>query len=122
MLEKIRYLRSGFLRTRLGSARRGASCKRAARRGSAIHKRLCLECLEERTVLSLVLGQGLEGIDSNSAGGWRPPDTNSAYGRFLLLAEPLRGELIAHFKSIGYTYVTMDLQGFRSGSMNPEGA
>ncbi len=35
-----------------------------------------------------------------------------------LLAEPLRSELIAYFKSIGYTYVTMDLQGFRSGSGN----
>ena len=30
----------------------------------------------------------------------------------------LRESIIASFKSLGYTYVTMDLQGFRSGSMN----
>ncbi len=35
-----------------------------------------------------------------------------------LCAEPLRSELVAHFKAIGYTYVTVDLAGFRSGSMN----
>jgi len=35
-----------------------------------------------------------------------------------LLAEPLRSELINHFKMLGYTYVTLDLQGFRSGSGN----
>lgn len=35
-----------------------------------------------------------------------------------LLQEPLRTELITYFKNIGYTYVTMDLQGFRSGSGN----
>ncbi len=29
-----------------------------------------------------------------------------------------RAELVAHFKGIGYNYVTQDLQGFRSGSMN----
>ena len=35
-----------------------------------------------------------------------------------LLQEPLRSEVIKRFKSLGYTYVTMDLQGFRSGSGN----
>jgi uncharacterized protein len=35
-----------------------------------------------------------------------------------LLEEPLHTELITHFKSLGYTYVTVDLQGFRSGSGN----
>ena len=35
-----------------------------------------------------------------------------------LLQEPLHTDLIRHFKSLGYTYVTMDLQGFRSGSGN----
>ncbi len=35
-----------------------------------------------------------------------------------LCEEPLRGELVRYFKNIGYTYVTMDLQGFRSGSGN----
>lgn len=35
-----------------------------------------------------------------------------------LCSEPLRSELVAHFKAIGYTYVTVDLAGFRSGSMN----
>lgn len=35
-----------------------------------------------------------------------------------LLEEPLRGELIKCFKRLGYTYVTVDLQGFRSGSGN----
>jgi pyridinium-3,5-biscarboxylic acid mononucleotide sulfurtransferase len=35
-----------------------------------------------------------------------------------LLQEPLRANLLRHFKSLGYTYVTLDLQGFRSGSGN----
>lgn len=35
-----------------------------------------------------------------------------------LMEEGLRGEVVGHFKSIGYTYVTVDLQGFRSGSGN----
>lgn len=35
-----------------------------------------------------------------------------------LLTEPLRSELVARFKTLGYTYVTLDLAGFRSGSMN----
>jgi uncharacterized protein len=29
-----------------------------------------------------------------------------------------RGELVAALKALGYTYVTLDLTGFRSGSMN----
>jgi uncharacterized protein len=35
-----------------------------------------------------------------------------------LTQEPLRSELVTYFKNIGYTYVTVDLQGFRSGSGN----
>lgn len=35
-----------------------------------------------------------------------------------LLAEPLRSELIAFLKGLGYTYITLDIQGFRSGSAN----
>ena len=35
-----------------------------------------------------------------------------------LTAEPLRTELLRHFRALGYTYVTLDLQGFRSGSGN----
>jgi len=35
-----------------------------------------------------------------------------------LLQEPLRTNLINHFKTLGYTYITLDLQGFRSGSGN----
>jgi uncharacterized protein len=30
----------------------------------------------------------------------------------------LREELVAHFKKLGFVYVTLDLQGYRSGSMN----
>jgi uncharacterized protein len=29
-----------------------------------------------------------------------------------------RGDLVEKFKALGYTYVTLDLEGFRSGSMN----
>jgi pyridinium-3,5-biscarboxylic acid mononucleotide sulfurtransferase len=29
-----------------------------------------------------------------------------------------REQVVAHFRSLGYTYVTLDLSGFRSGSMN----
>jgi uncharacterized protein len=32
--------------------------------------------------------------------------------------EDLRVELVSHLKNIGYRYVTLDLEGFRSGSMN----
>ncbi len=35
-----------------------------------------------------------------------------------LVAEPLRSELVERFKTFGYTYVTLDIAGFRSGSMN----
>jgi uncharacterized protein len=35
-----------------------------------------------------------------------------------LAQEPLRSKLVTHFKGLGYTYVTLDLAGFRSGSMN----
>jgi uncharacterized protein len=35
------------------------------------------------------------------------------------LVEPgLREQIAGHFKELGYTYVTLDLEGFRSGSMN----
>lgn len=35
------------------------------------------------------------------------------------LAEPqLRNELAAHFKSLGFKFITLDLEGFRSGSLN----
>jgi len=35
-----------------------------------------------------------------------------------LLDEKLRGEIVSRLKGLGYTYITFDLQGFRSGSMN----
>jgi len=35
-----------------------------------------------------------------------------------LLAEPLRLEVVTAMKKLGYNYVTLDLQGFRSGSGN----
>ncbi|MCA9771681.1 MAG: ATP-dependent sacrificial sulfur transferase LarE [Myxococcales bacterium] len=34
------------------------------------------------------------------------------------LSSELRAEVVEHLKKLGYTYVTLDLQGFRSGSMN----
>lgn len=42
-----------------------------------------------------------------------------------LVQEPVRGRLVAHLKALGYTYVTLNLEGFRSGSLNdllPQGA
>jgi uncharacterized protein len=35
-----------------------------------------------------------------------------------LLQEPFRSDMVERFKALGYTYVTLDLAGFRSGSMN----
>jgi len=35
-----------------------------------------------------------------------------------VLAEPLRSQVVSAFKELGYTYITLDLQGFRSGSGN----
>jgi uncharacterized protein len=35
-----------------------------------------------------------------------------------LIDEPLRSEVVEAFKALGYTYVALDLQGFRSGSGN----
>ena len=35
-----------------------------------------------------------------------------------LVTDPLRSELIALLKELGFTYVSLDLQGFRSGSSN----
>jgi pyridinium-3,5-biscarboxylic acid mononucleotide sulfurtransferase len=34
------------------------------------------------------------------------------------LEESFRGELVAHFKSLGFKFVSLDLEGFRSGSLN----
>ncbi len=36
----------------------------------------------------------------------------------LLLEKGLRDRVVGHLKRIGYNYITLDLQGFRSGSMN----
>ncbi len=36
----------------------------------------------------------------------------------ILTNSPAREELIAKFKEIGFTYVALDLEGYRSGSMN----
>jgi uncharacterized protein len=36
----------------------------------------------------------------------------------LLVREPLRSELVGRFKELGFTYVTLDLQGYRTGAMN----
>ena len=35
-----------------------------------------------------------------------------------LLDDTIRTEITQYFKSIGYSYVTMDMNGFRSGSLN----
>jgi uncharacterized protein len=35
-----------------------------------------------------------------------------------LLEDPLREEVVGAFKELGYTYIALDLQGFRSGSGN----
>jgi len=35
-----------------------------------------------------------------------------------LMKGSLRDEVVSHLKGVGYKYVTLDLQGFRSGSMN----
>ena len=35
-----------------------------------------------------------------------------------LMDGSLREKVVGHLKEIGYHYVTLDLQGFRSGSMN----
>jgi len=35
-----------------------------------------------------------------------------------LLDDEVRTKIVAHLKSLGFTYVTLDLQGYRTGSMN----
>jgi uncharacterized protein len=35
-----------------------------------------------------------------------------------LVSEPVRGDLIREFRALGFKYVTLDLEGFRSGSLN----
>jgi uncharacterized protein len=34
------------------------------------------------------------------------------------LEESFRSELVAHFKSLGFKFISLDLEGFRSGSLN----
>ncbi|MCP4401734.1 MAG: TIGR00268 family protein, partial [bacterium] len=36
----------------------------------------------------------------------------------LLLENQFRTQLISYFKTLGYFYVTIDLEGYRAGSMN----
>jgi uncharacterized protein len=35
-----------------------------------------------------------------------------------LLNDDLRGDIVRRLKDLGFTYVTLDLQGYRTGSMN----
>jgi uncharacterized protein len=35
-----------------------------------------------------------------------------------MTAEPLRGRIVEQFKALGFRYVCLDLQGFRSGALN----
>jgi uncharacterized protein len=35
-----------------------------------------------------------------------------------LCQEPLRSSLLAHLKDLGFRFVAVDLEGFRSGSLN----
>jgi pyridinium-3,5-biscarboxylic acid mononucleotide sulfurtransferase len=35
-----------------------------------------------------------------------------------LASEPVRGEIVERLRELGFVYVTLDMQGFRSGSMN----
>lgn len=35
-----------------------------------------------------------------------------------IMAEPVRSKVVEHLKSLGFQFVTLDLQGFRSGSLN----
>ena len=35
-----------------------------------------------------------------------------------LVLEPMRSQVIERFKSLGYIYITLNLEGFRSGSLN----
>ena len=35
-----------------------------------------------------------------------------------LTREPLRGKLLARLRELGFKFVTVDLEGFRSGSLN----
>jgi len=37
-----------------------------------------------------------------------------------VIAEPIRSQIVAGLKSLGFRYVTLDLQGFRSGSLNEQ--
>ncbi|MDR2104378.1 MAG: hypothetical protein LBP51_01340, partial [Deferribacteraceae bacterium] len=39
-------------------------------------------------------------------------------GFALLMGEKVRGEVDAKLKTLGFTYVSLDLQGYRTGSMN----
>jgi uncharacterized protein len=43
-----------------------------------------------------------------------------------MMSEGVRDRVVEHLKRLGYAYVTLDMEGFRSGSMNrvlasPEG-
>ena len=35
-----------------------------------------------------------------------------------LVADPLRGRIVEHFRKIGFLHITVDLEGYVSGSMN----
>ncbi len=38
----------------------------------------------------------------------------------MIVSEKIRNEIVAGLKKIGYRYITLDLEGYRSGSMNPK--
>ena len=45
-------------------------------------------------------------------------ESNSASEFEKLLAEGIREKVYNYFKELGFTYVTLDLGGYRTGSMN----
>ena len=36
----------------------------------------------------------------------------------MFLDEDISGEIVDRFKALGYAYITLDIQGYRMGSMN----
>ena len=50
---------------------------------------------------------------------WHEPDTKyTSKQSKLCRSEPVRGKVVKKLKSLGFNYVTIDLEGFRSGSLN----
>ena len=94
----------------------GEDLRVRGRRAAAVsrlggRRRLMLEHLEQRTVLSVSVAGSFPALDFNSSGGYTPPDTNGAVGPAAYV-ETVNQEIALYSKSTGVKQAMVPLNTF----------